>query len=73
MNLESFIRRCHDIYNPGTIQDFDRNPRRQRYFNAWMRAIRLKNGVSAETTKERLHRQYGWAQYLAADMRLRNE
>lgn len=40
--LERFIRKCYDIYSPGTAQHFHGSRKRTLYFLAWQRAIALQ-------------------------------
>jgi hypothetical protein len=67
-NFPRFLSRAADIFKSGTIQNYRRNRRRQRYFSAWERALRLRDGWwdlpgLAEERDGRRYRE-NWQEYL---------
>jgi hypothetical protein len=71
LDLDLFLRRCYEIFHRGTMRDFDRNPRRQRYFRAWQRALALKHSVwdlpGLVYVQDGIRYRENWQRYLAAE------
>lgn len=64
-SLNTFRRRCYEIYAYGSVVDFWRSAGRQRYFAAWQRAIAVEHGLYLRDVKQ----QANWESYCQKETR----
>jgi hypothetical protein len=66
--LDRLTAKSYELSMRGGIAEFERSPRRQRYFSAWKRCNRMRYGQEyLYLRKEQMRCEANWQAYCRAD------